>query len=188
MATPEWAAMRQLIVRRLSTVRIGEVVYKTSYYGESYGEIKIHCGEGEEERTQTITSESKRYTARLNQDFYFEKDLVALTVNSVFGVVRPGEKKAAVPTYFLKAERLAEMLIENPKLELGDEVHNAKCKLQLELDAFANSEEFDQSLKNQRVEHTIEEIRRTLMRFRDATPETLRTALDLFILNDVMDT
>ena len=188
--TVDFQNLRARSVRRLQTARIGKFKYKTDWGGKPVAIAVIAYGEGEEEQTQEVSSEynAGKLYLNINPSVYWNKEEIGEVVEKNFGVVKPGFKKPHVPTYFLNPDRVRDAFYERSALlEVSALVLEAKERVQQALDEYILTDEYKAGLQLAREDYTVEEIKKVLLRFKDATPDVLRRALNEFVMHEVME-
>lgn len=127
----------------------------------------------------------------MSRDLYMPESLKAI-FNANFGVLKPNStKKFRVPTYNVKRDKALEHFAAFARNKISVEFDSlVKSKsshiryLALEFDG---TPEADQIKQDARDRFTIDSIKETLLRFKDARPEILKAAMDEFVCHAIME-
>ena len=127
----------------------------------------------------------------LSRDLYAPKDFGAVFFAN-FGVLKPNSKKKfRVPTYNVKQDKALEHFSSAARNKMSTEIDillkeksNSLRQQALEFDM---TPEADQIKQDTRDRFTIDSIKETLLRFKDARPEILKAAMDEFVCHAIME-
>jgi hypothetical protein len=184
-ATNDFTALKNVVIRRLNTARIAGFQFSVDYRGDPTGDALIDYGEGEE----CVQQRTFNGFFHLRLVDIVKPSEIENIVRLNFGVTKPGMRKPAVPTYFCNALRVEEILKERMDDLLGVQelIIDTNSRLRRNLEEARQSDEYRAGLRSAREDHMVEEILKTLQRFNDASPETLKRALGQYVVHSVMD-
>lgn len=183
--TKDFQDLKARAHKRLEDAHIGGFEFAVDWQGLPYGNIIVVYPYGDDERTQKIHGNSELH---ITQDAFYIRREIDNVVSANFGVAKPGHKKPEVPTYFCNPDRVAAMMLERvAHLEIADLVSETTKRLRVLKEEAMQSDEWKDGLIRAREDHTVEQIKNVLMKFRDASPNTLRRAFDYFVLHAVME-
>lgn len=179
--TPEWKSLVKMAERRLATGRISKVDYNIGYSGDPFPVFTISIGEDEEEIVTGKATDTYVYT-----DSVWKSEEVERVVKSVMVDVKPGKKKPDVPSYFCKVDRVAHMMKQDSD-QFSIQVSECRARLAEQRKELESSAEFMESMKEARVQHVVEDIKRTLMKHKDLDKDILKRALDEYVIHSIME-
>jgi len=181
--------------RRLATPSIVKWDFQVDYSGVSYPILVVGFGENEENvisgfHHNKISGGEFQFECRTNFSMVFHKKDLEKIILDNFGVIREGERKPRVPTYFCKPDRLLQMMWEDIHQEfynLETEFQEASKKICLLVAEDQSGDEYKSGLRKAREDHVVEKIVECLDRWaKDASPEVLKRALDSYVMHEIM--
>ena len=107
-----------------------------------------------------------------------------------FGVIREGERKPRIPTYFCKVDRIKEMMWEEIYQlaeVLEPEFQECSRKMHSMVVDSQAGEDYKNGLLKAKEDHIVEQITACLTRWaKDASPAVLKRALDSYVMHEIM--
>lgn len=122
---------------------------------------------------------------------YSEDDLKAV-FKANFGKLKPGStKKMLVPTYNVKKDVAFEEFRTRGLDRLGelasDAIRDCSVRIRTQVLSFMTTDEAKTMCQEATDRYTIDTIKATLLRFKDARPELLKAAMDEFVCHAIME-
>jgi hypothetical protein len=127
----------------------------------------------------------------MSRDLYMPESFKSI-FNANFGVLKPNStKKFRVPTYNVKRDKALEHFASNARNKISVEfdtmIKSKSSHIRYLALEFDSTPEADQIKQDTRDRFTIDSIKETLLRFKDARPEILKTAMDEFVCHAIME-
>lgn len=197
MRTPHVEEYLAVCKRRIASARIGEVKFQANSHfpDRAMGSAQLLLGTDKETIEHWISQHSNAGSSAVHISTYMlmvEKEVQKI-VGETFGVRRdPRFQKLWVPTYNLKNQtsKVVDNLFHAIRERLDKETEEARTvasdKLTAEIrEVFGPSSE--EKRKRAVEDYAVMNIRETLLRFKHANQETLKRALDEFIVHELCD-
>ena len=191
--TQDFKNEKSAVQRRVANIRVERLKFDADWKGNPECYVIAAFGTDDEVLTQRFRCEtSAEYEMIVGVNSIINEANVKAIVDKNFGVTHPGFSKPAVPTYFCNPERVKEILWNKARGLFNfnydsNEFRTVKERLrQIRVEILA-SDEFANGMKKCRDDYTVEEIKKVLMRFKEASPELLKRALGAFVVESVME-
>jgi hypothetical protein len=188
--TDDFKMLKHRVMDRLNAHHFAGWHVETDYSGNPYanGQVKFADGFGFSVRPSTSTNNGAvSYYAYFSRSDFVKKDELLKVIQDNFGVTKPGQKKPAVPTYFCNGDRVLEMMWESDNLfDESDKTLEIRTHYSGFLTSLVGTDEYRAGLNAKRAEYIVEDIKKCLLRHKDATPEIIKQALDMYLIHEVM--
>lgn len=127
----------------------------------------------------------------MSRDLYMPESFKSI-FDANFGVLKPNStKKFRVPTYNVKRDKAYEHFASKARNKVAVEfdvmVKEKSSQIRNQALEFDATSEADQIKQDTRDRFTIDSIKETLLRFKDARPEILKAAMDEFVCHAIME-
>lgn len=173
---------------RLSTLRVEEMTGGITYEGKPFLKFKVVSGTGDSAIIRSYEHRNAEFNIWGFTDMAYTRDEMRAVVKETFGVpVNQFSKRMVVPTYFCKIDKVHDEFQNSfgdlARQELGNLGNESIGRIVTECRERILSTEAAQVLESTSDRYTIEEIKKTLLRFKDSKPEILKQALDEFVVH-----
>jgi hypothetical protein len=203
ISIPEFKDLYLLALERLENIEIDSVKYSTDYYDRPNAVVKLKMGLGDNVIFKDITIDKDReFYVHVNLvSEIFTHDTLKDYIRANFGVVKG--KKTPVPTFNCGIAQTFEFFNEVlgsrgdnlpdfmnvPKTVLGHlhaQCNKASENITTMIRNLTVSQEYSEGCQRARADLIVNNIRNTISRYKDVTPEILKRALDEYIMHEIM--
>jgi hypothetical protein len=149
-----------------------------------------YCGKKNEAASNVGNMKTNPFWT-ISRDLYLPDSFKAI-FNANFGVLKPNStKKYRVPTYNVKRDKAYEHFASNARgkiaVEFDTMIKDKSSQIRNQALEFDTTPMADQIKQDTRDRFTIDSIKETLLRFKDARPEILKAAMDEFVCHAIME-
>lgn len=192
--TDEFKSLMVEIKERIESVKITNYAGACNSY-EPKASLMVHmeseyCGRKCVGATNVSNLKTNPFWT-MSRDLYMPESFKSI-FNANFGVLKPNStKKFRVPTYNVKRDKALEHFASNARNKISVEfdtmIKSKSSHIRYLALEFDGTPEADQIKQDTRDRFTIDSIKETLLRFKDARPEILKTAMDEFVCHAIME-
>jgi hypothetical protein len=188
-ATSQFAALRARIRRRAESLRVSRTEVRVQN-GKPLICAFLAAGNDAEMHDMPCMERDDGYVFKIwgAGNLMLEPEELHAVVDATFGVPVPGyRKRFVVPTYFCKPGKVKKLFNEKwfdaLRAEVSEIVEPRLEALTLEVRALFVTEDSTAMKVAAKNRYTVDEIKKTLLRFKDAPAEVLKQALDEFVVH-----
>ncbi len=201
---PEFNDIMLMATKRSEVVCLEKAVYDTDYSGRPTSTVTFRLGEIQDSicLDVSVSRDKEFYLHLCPVKRIIKEDTLKIFVENHFG--KSVGKKTPVPTYNCKLARVQEFVLDAIKTqganldydmivardrikELWQMTEKIQSTITEKLKEYILTSEYSEGCQEARARLIVNNIRTTIAKFNDVTPEILKRALDEYIMHEIME-